>query len=187
VGALKPAAVAAPTAYTTYTAIDKTFSCDQPAGWKRHETGAEQGVLSTATFEQGHVRFWVISDAIGSMSGDMITASNNAASQFAVPGQPPPKPAVERLHEADQKQLARDLPDYHEGDMQPLNSPVGDARLSEWTAAGGFGAGRLHGYRATLLGREREITVICIAPERNWAALKPAFDRMIASVAPGNG
>ena len=67
--------------------------------------------------------------------------------------------------------------------MQRLESRAGDARLSEWTADGG----KLHGYRVTILGNQREFTVICISPERNWAVLQPAFQRMIHSLVPGNG
>ena len=32
----------------------------------------------------------------------------------------------------------------------------------------------------TILGSQREMTVICIAPERNWAILQPAFQHMIS-------
>ena len=185
--ALKPVMVAAPTSYKTYTAIDNTFSCDQPAGWTMHETGATNGNLSTVTFSQGHVKVRIVSDATGSVMGDIATASNNSASGMEpVPGMPPPpppKPAVEQLHERDKAQLSADLPGYQEGEMQKLDSRVGDSRFSEWTADDG----KQHGYRATLLGRDREMTVICIAPEKNWTVLQPAFQRMIASVVTGNG
>ncbi len=187
VRALRPVTVAVPTSYKTYTAIDNTFSCDQLDGWTMHETGATSGALSTVTFEQSHVRVRVISDSIGSLRGDMATAANNSASGMplppGVPPPPPPKPAVEQLHEQDKAQLADGLPDYQEGEMKPLESRVGDSRLSEWTADGG----KMHGYRVTMLGNQREITVICLSPERNWTILQPAFQRIIGSVVPGNG
>ena len=184
VRALRPVTVAAPTAYRTYTAIDNTFSCDRPVGWTMHETGATTGAESTVTFQQAQVRVRVISDAVGSLMADSMASSN--VSVEAVPGMPPPPPPtppVEKLHAMDKSQLAADLPGYKEGGMQKLESRVGDARVSEWTADGG----KKHGYRVTMLGSQREMTVICIAPERNWAALKPAFQHMIMSVVPGNG
>lgn len=187
VRALRPVTVPMPTSYKTYTAIDNTFSCDQPAGWTMHETGATSGALSTVTFQQAHVRVRVISDSIGSLRGDMATAANNSAGGMplppGVPPPPPPKPAVEQLHEQDKAQLADGLHGYQEGEMKPLESRVGDSRLSEWTADGG----KMHGYRVTMLGNQREITVICLSPERNWAILQPAFQRIISSVVPGNG
>lgn len=189
VRALRPVTVPAPAAYKTYTAIDNTFSCDQPVGWTMHETGATSGALSTVTFEQAHVRVRVVSDSIGSLMGDIAPAGNNFAGNAAgdlppgVPPPPPPKPAVEQLHERDKAQIANDLPGYQEGEMQSLQSRVGDSRISEWTADGG----KMHGYRVTMLGSQREITVICLSPQRNWAILQPAFQRIISSIVPGSG
>ncbi len=180
VQALKPKRVALPTAYKTYTAIDNSFSCDQPALWTLHETGATSGNLATATFEDGHARVRVVSDATGSLMGDIVGAGNaNLPPEQQVP-------AVQKLHVMDQKQLAASLEGYKEGDIQKFQSAVGDARVSEWTASGGLGAGSLHGYRVTMLGREREFTVICFCPERDWKTLMPAFQRMISSVKPGS-
>ncbi len=171
--ALKPKTVAAPTVYKTYTAIDNSFSCDQPGGWTLHETGATNGNLATASFEEGHARVRVISDATGSIMADTMAASNaNLPPEQQVP-------PVQKLHTQDEKQLAADLPGYKEEDAQPFQSAFGESRVSEWTADGG-----LHGYRATMLSHERELTVICFCPERNWAALKPAFQRIISSVKP---
>ncbi len=180
VQALKPKPAAAPAAYKTYSAIDNSFSCDQPGGWTLHETGATNGNLATATFEDGHARVRVVSDATGSLMGDIVGAGNaNLPPEQQIP-------AVQKLHTMDQKQLAASLTGYQEGDAQKLQSPAGDARVSEWTASGGVGSGSLHGYRVTMLGREREFTVICFCSERDWKTLMPAFQRMIGSVQPGN-
>lgn len=175
VAALKPVTVDAPKSYTTYTAIDNTFSCDQPGGWKLKESGVQGGAESQAMFKLGHAQVHIVSDAVGSLMADATSSSLI-----------PQKPAVQRLHEADEHQLADELPGYDEGDAQPFQSKVGDSRLSEWTADGG-GGGKLHGYRVTMLDKDREITVICLSPQRNWAVLQPAFQRIISSVVPGNG
>ena len=178
--ALKPKLVKAPVSYTPYNAIDNSFACDQPGGpeWTMHETGATSGNLSTVTFSSGHVRIRVVSDATGSIMGDIATAGNaNLPPEQQVP-------AVQKLHLMDVKQLASDLPGYKENDPQPFTSTAfGDSRVSEWTADGGS----LHGYRVTMLTHEREITVICICPERNWKVLEPAFLHVINSVKAGTG
>lgn len=176
--ALKPKLVKAPVSYTPYNAIDNSFSCDQPGGteWTMHETGATSGNLATVTFQSGHVRVRVVSDATGSIMGDIATAGNaNLPPEQQVP-------AVQKLHMHDVAVLANDLPGYKEGDAQPFQSQFGDSRVSEWTADGS-----LHGYRVTMLTHEREITVICICPERNWAVLKPAFLQIINSIKAGTG
>lgn len=175
--ALKPAQVTAPKSYKSYSAIDSSFSCQQPVGWKMKETGAEQGIMSTVAFSQGHVRVKVVSDAIGSLLGDIGNG----------PSLGPQKPPVEKLHEYDKAQLTKDMPGYEEGEAKAFTSAVGDSRVSEWTADGGAGVSKMHGYRVTMLGNQREITVICFSPERNWKTLKPAFEYMINNVTPGNG
>lgn len=175
--AMKPVTVEAPASYKTYTALDSTFSCDQPAGWDVKETGMPGGSMSQVTFKRGDARFHVVSDAAGSLMGDVVGSGNANL--------PPEqqKPAVEKLHEMDKKQMADSVPDYQEQPAQKFQSAFGDSRFSEWTGDGG----KQHGYRATLLGKEREITVICSSPERNWAILQTAFQKMINSLTPGNG
>ena len=177
--ALKPVVITAPTAYKTYSAIDNTFSCDGPVGWKMHETGATSGSISTVTYELGQARVKVVSDAAGSL----LSESFNAANANLPPEQQ--IPPVQKLHEQDEKQLEDSLTDYAEQPAQKIQTPFGESRVSEWTATGSGGA--LHGYRATMLGREREITVICLAPAGDWPVLKPAFQRIINSVTPQSG
>lgn len=172
--AIWPKPAVAPTSYETYMAIDSSFSCDQPAGWSLRETGATNGNLATVVFDSGPARVRVISDATGSVMGDLAGAGNSNL--------PPSQqvPAVQKIHMMDEKQLAASLPGYDEGNAQPIQSASGDARISEWTAGGS-----LRGYRATMLGHEREFTVICFCPERDWPVLRPVFQRIIGSVKPG--
>ena len=173
-GALKVKPVLAPTSYKTYSAIDNSFACDQPGGWTLHKTGATNGNLATATFESGKARVRIVSDATGSLISDMMGVGN-----ANLPPEQQIAP-VEKLHKMDQKQLADSLEGYDENTMETFTSAMGDARVSEWTASGDR-----HGYRATMLGREREFTVICFCPEHDWKTLKPAFQSMIQSIKPG--
>ena len=178
---MKPVAVNAPTSYTTYTSLDNTFSCDQPAGWDHHETGAPGGVLSTVSFIKGKVRFKVISDAEGSLLSEGTNSANaNLPVELQIP-------AVQKLHERDKHQLADNIPGYTEEKPTIFNSKVGDSRASEWIDSEDKSGSRLHGYRITMLDKDREITVICSSPERNWAVMKPVFQHLVASIIPGNG
>ena len=179
--AVKPNSVNAPTSYTTYTSLDNTFSCDQPAGWDHHETGAPGGVLSTVSFIKGKVRFKVISDAEGSLLSE---GTNSANANLPVELQ---TPAVQKLHERDMHQLSDNIPGYSEEKPTIFNSKVGDSRASEWIDSEDKSGSRLHGYRITMLDKDREITVICSSPERNWVVIKPVFQRLVASIVPGNG
>ena len=179
--AVKPNSVSVPASYTTYTSLDNTFSCDQPAGWDHHETGAPGGVLSTVSFSKGNVRFKVISDAEGSL---MSEGANAANANLPVEQQTPP---VEKLHARDKHQLADNIPGCSEEKPTIFTSKVGDSRASEWIDSEDKSGSRLHGYRITMLDKDREITVICSSPERNWAVMKPVFQHLVASIIPGNG
>ena len=97
------------------------------------------------------------------------------------------KPPIERLHEANRKTYEILMRDYEEQPGQPFQSPAGEARVSEFTAKDGILGSQVRGYRATILGKERGITVLAKCSDGNWTALKPAFIRVINSVGPGGG
>ena len=79
------------------------------------------------------------------------------------------------------------LQGYEETEMRAFTSPLGEARVSEFTGErSGFPAPvKMHGYRTTILNNERRVTVLCECPESDWSRLKPAFDRVIGSLGPG--
>jgi hypothetical protein len=97
------------------------------------------------------------------------------------------KPAIERLHDANRKTYEIAMRDYEEQAAQPFQTPAGEARLSEFTAKDGILGSTVRGYRATILGRDRGITVFAKCSDGNWAALQPAFTRVIHSIGPGGG
>jgi hypothetical protein len=100
------------------------------------------------------------------------------------------RPAVERLHEGRKKLLESELKadgieEVTEQPAKAFRSQLGDARWSEFTGKGGFMAGDVHGYRATIMGTERAIYVTCRASEKEWKVVDAAFKRVIGSVGPG--
>lgn len=100
------------------------------------------------------------------------------------------RPPVEKAHlrykqTVETKLAAWGFGDYEEKEMQTAQCKAGEGRISEFTAKGGIPAYQIHGYRFTALGRERGINVITYCPIKNWDQLKPAFQRVIGSVADG--
>ncbi len=188
--ASKPGLVQAPKSLSWYTAVDKSFVCGSPVGWES-SGAASHGVAASAAFKKGAAVIDVGSDLVGSLMGDVAASSNAMASSLAgmAPGAPEVKqrPPVEKVHIADRKRFDKLYKEYDEGRMTAFQSRVGEARCSEFTADGGFGVGKLHGFRVTILGGERRITVVCRCPEANWEILKPTFQRVIASMNPGTG
>lgn len=177
---LKPKMVPAPAAYKAYTALDGSFACDRPVGWKTKEAGRPGGTRAMVTFESDKVVVEVESDA-----SKLMTASSNETNPYAATPFAKVMPMVQEMHEKDVQQWMDALPNFKEKPAEPYESKFGDARVSEWTAS--KGNIKLHGYRVTMASTDRQITIFCLTPERNWRILEPAFQRIITSVGPGSG
>ena len=104
-------------------------------------------------------------------------------------GDEPVPPELEPVHEIHMSRVEEAEKEYggykEQGEPQVLEVSLGPARRSEFTAATTFGSG-LHGYRATILGHDRDLTVYCICPETDWKALQPAFDHLLGSLKRGH-
>ena len=183
---------AAPASYTAYTAPDKAFKCLAPAGWET-SSSSSQAVNSGALFRKGSAVIDVTADLQGSLMGDIVRGP--AVPLPDLPGGAPPgmasalkeaqKPPVEKLHEMGRKEVAERLSHYEEQPMQTMRTSLGERRYSEFTAGGGMFSGKIHGYRVTILGGERRITVLCHCPEQDWNTLQPAFAKVVGSLGSG--
>lgn len=187
-----PDAALAPTAFTAYTAPDKSFVCQAPNGWKKVESAAA-GIMSGVSMTQGNAKVYIASDLMGSLTADIAAAQNAQASNvegMLPPGMemPKPVPPVEKLHIANKKGLSEKYKDYQENQMQVLTAAIGEGRFSEFTGdAGFFSGGKMRGYRATALSGERSITAYCVCSEKDFDTLKPAFQIILSSIGNGGG
>jgi hypothetical protein len=195
-----PAPVPAPTAFAPYTATDKAFVCQAPQGWETSGFGSG-GMNSGVLFKKGDAKIDVTADLAGSLMGDIAAATDRmaggtetAGGGISMPGLPgvdlgaKRKPPVEKLHEKGKGSVAKKFGNYEEKPMQTLQSRLGDARFNEFTGGGGSPfSPNVHGYRVTILGGERRVTVVAVCRETDWKALKPAFETTITSLAPGGG
>lgn len=154
--------------YEPFEASDKSFTGQGPAGWEK-EAGDLGGTVGKVTFTKGDATIRIVSDSASSFMGDAAKAG--------------PVPAVEAVHEKRLSKLEELFSNPEPGPMKPMKSAVGDARYCEFTADGG----KTHGYRSTALGPQRAIFVTASCPESDWATLKPAFSKVIGSIANGSG
>jgi len=169
-----------PTSYGTYNSKDGTFACDVPEKWEV-KGGGKQGP-EWAKFTSGAAEISIKADLAGSLVGD-IAGSLGGGDQAVLPQDEP----VHVVHVADVEMAEKEYNEYAETAGSPtiISSQLGPARLSEFTAKTDFGT-PLHGYRATILGHDKRVVVFCVAPEAEWKALKPAFDRVLASMERGS-
>lgn len=170
--------VVAPTAYADYNAKKGTFACQYPEGWQA-EGGGGRGP-EWAKFTSGPAAIRISTGVTGSVIGEMGRSGR---------GDEPLPPELEPVHGFHQMQAeaaAKEYSSYKElGEPQVLEAALGPARRSEFTASTTFGSG-MHGYRATILGQDRDVAVYCICPESDWTTLQPAFDHVLASIKRGH-
>jgi hypothetical protein len=169
----------APTAYTAYNSKEGTFACEYPEGWNA-DGGGGRGP-EWAKFESGPALIHVSTGIAGSLMADVATARQGTVEEPI----PPELEPVHDVHVDGMEAAARDYSGYKEtGEPQVIEVALGPARRSEFTASTTFGSG-LHGYRATVLGHDKAVTVILVCPESDWKTLQPAFDHMLGSLKRG--
>lgn len=207
--AMRPEPVTTPTAYQTFKAADGTFQCQYPAGWGG-ANGESHGIQSTALFRKGRARIIVDSSFTSSLINDMPTPGGTTPDVLGGGGEIPSgsgaamptlpiipgmgdlnaqlqnarKPAIERVHASNKKQVELGRDEYDEKPAQPFQSGFGDARVSEYTVKAGSFGGKLHGFRASYLSTERGLSASCECAEEDWPKLKDAFWKVILSVSP---
>lgn len=169
----------APTNFASFNAKDGAFKCDYPADWEA-EGGGVKGYF-WAKFTSGSAEISIQSGSVGSVQADVINAGNRMAGVQEDEEELAP---VAQLHEMRKTDTAKDLGDYQEQPPKAIRPKLGDGRKSQFTASGTFGGG-IRGYRATVLSHNKSITVLCQCAEGDWETLKPAFDRVIDSLALG--
>ena len=182
--ATKPPHVDAPAIYKPVDSPDKAFTCTGPDGWETIGAGVEGSDEGGLLFKKEKVKIDITDSSAMSFMGDIVKSPGGMGDD---PNAPPPPPPVVKMHDMMKSGFAERYGDYVEQDAQPLQVPFGDTRISEWTAKGSLFTGKLHGYRVTMLGQNKEITVDCHCPEANWETMKPVFLKVVQSITAGSG
>jgi hypothetical protein len=173
-------AVPTPKEFVTYHSTDGRFDCDCPKGWETDGAGKPESPNCWAKFTQGNAEVNISADLAGSLFGDIAKAGGAAQGGDA-------EPPVAKIHPMGVRQMKEDFNNYQEKEAVKFQSKgIGEGRRSIFIADKSLG-GKIFGYRATLLSGDRRISVICSCPSSNWKALKPAFERITASLRPGGG
>lgn len=181
--------VKVPTSYQRWNAKDGTFSIDYPDGWNA-EGGGKQGI-QWAKFTEGSAEIRVAVDVSSSLIGDIAGSANQAlgGALGGDLGQIGEKLDVDlapvaAAHEVNRESTTGDLAGYKEEKAEKFTSKLGEGRKSPFKAKGALGS-NIRGYRATVLSHERGIKVLCICPASQWEKLKPAYDKILDSLAIG--
>jgi len=173
-------AVPAPKEFVTYHSTDGRFDCDCPKGWETDGGGKPESPNCWAKFTKGSAVVNINADLAGSLFGDIAKAGGAGLGGDA-------EAPVAKVHPMGVRQMKEEHNNYQEREAVKFQSRgLGEGRRSIFIADQTLG-GKIYGYRATLLSGDRRISVVCSCPATNWKELKPAFERITASLRPGGG
>ena len=170
--------VTVPTSFDSYNSTKGTFACEYPSGWEC-KGGGKRGP-SWAKFSSGSAEIKIDTGIVGSVLVDIGDPRDEMGGGQVDDDLAP----AAKVHEAFKANTAAEFNDYKEEAPQVARSKLGDGRKSKFTAAASFG-GEICGYRATIVNKKNSFVVICQCSKGDWEKLKPAFDRVLASLARG--
>jgi hypothetical protein len=148
---------------------DQAFRVRYPKGWEADTGSRPDNTYSWAKFTKDSATIEIYADVAGSlMSGSDSAGQYEEGSEFA---------PVHKAHELYKRTAAEEFSDFADGQPAVLKgSGLGEGRISIFTAStGGLFSSKLRGYHATLLSRDRRVTVLAHCPEKEFPKLKPTF------------
>ena len=167
--------VSAPTSFVTCLDKGGQFVCDAPKGWEVDAGGKPDSPNSFAKISSGGAMISVMSDLAGSLYGDMAKAGGGMM------GGESEHPSA-RVHAMGIRRMKEEYSTYDEREPVKVQSTgLGEGRRSTFIASQPM-VGKIYGYRATFLGGDRRIEVLCTCPATNWKVLKPTFEKVIAGL-----
>lgn len=168
----------APEVFERVQAQNSKFSVEHPSDWFVETGGGSGGLPTWLKMEHGDIKISIKDSLKGGVLGDIVQAGSDPNAE--VPDEVAP---VAALHEMLKSDAEAFLSNYNEQPPVKIETGMGDARMSEFTASEWAFGSVIYGYRATLLAGPRQFSVVVRCPKRgNWEALKPTFRRIIESI-----
>ncbi|HUG89497.1 MAG TPA: MJ0042-type zinc finger domain-containing protein [Planctomycetaceae bacterium] len=159
-----------PAAWGTFEHPKNAFRCEFPDGW---EQSVASGEVSSGRWEKGSAKIYIrMGRASGALSDlARIGADPNEDDESMTPSA--------RLHEDPliKNPVTDEYSNYEELSVSTVPSKLGDVRLSEFKASG------WRGFRATTIGGQGVLRIVCHCRESDWDVCRPIFDRVIRSLA----
>jgi hypothetical protein len=165
-----------PRTFSTYKDPNKFFSVQYPDDWDANTGSSANAKKGWAKYSSGnaeiHVSVCPVADLIAAIAQTGINPMVNLDFE--------PAKAASKVHWLEK-------PDEKESGIKeqralPVDTAAGKGYWSEFTIPDPDSPE--HGYRATVVIGHNRVQIVCKCPESEWQALKPAFDKVIASVGP---
>ena len=160
-----------------FSAKDGAFKLRHPQGWEPDTGSRPDNTYSWASFTRDSAKIQVHADVKGSLMSGSDSAGQHEEGSESAP--------VHVAHELYQKAAEEEFSDYKES--KPVvfkGSQLGEGRISLFTGSEkGLMGSRLRGYHATLLTKDRRVTILCQCHDKEFAKLKPTFLAVCRSLA----
>lgn len=135
---------------------DFNFKCQVPKGWEINSGGGSGNVPPWVRAESKRAKINFRASQSGTLIGDIAGAGQTPDDE--IPDELKP---IHKVHEYQGHKLKEELQDYEElGDIEKLQTPMGEARLSTFKASGDFGA-KIFAIRVSLVENQWQWNLVC--------------------------
>ena len=183
------APVKVPTSYVKHEPKEAIFHCELPEGWTNTGGGKKSTSLQWVRSKKGRCMIHGSTDISSSLMGDISSSFNNmgGGDEQLTQEQIEERAPVNSVHKMNLKKVDPDEYGSYKEEGKPIkfSSLLSEGRKSVFTARVGTGS-KVKGYRATLLAQNNGLTFYTYCAEKDFEKFRPAFDKVLESVKPGN-
>lgn len=161
------------------SAKDGAFRLRHPPGWEAQTGGKADNTYSYILLDKGAAKITVHAD----ITGSLISGADSASASDFEEGSP--FAPVQKAHEHYAKTGTTELDEYQESEPRVFkDSGFGEGRISVFTASAGMFGGKLKGYHATVMNRDRRISALAYGPAEDFPKLRATYLAVCRSLSP---
>jgi hypothetical protein len=189
-GPLKPAKFEPPEKYVAMQPGIVPLSGEIPEGWKASYGGGIGGIRIYARISDGGSISIDIRETEGSSAKGKMKKAIASGQEIGSFGSKTERigdaPAIAATHEYHRTVVIKNFSTYKEGPARPIETKgFGEGRISDFTGKEGMFTSTIQGCRASVVHREHQYSIVCTCPPAQFKEVLPVFERIIASLGPG--
>jgi hypothetical protein len=152
------------------------FRCKYPEGWKVEVLGDKDH--RNVTFRSGSAEFNLrLKHAVSTLEDAALTGRPKFLTD--------PRAAMSHAHEENKIIAAKEIGGGYE-EQGEVDYLMGVCPRSRFVTKGGLFSPKMRGYRMTIVAFPKELSVVCMCSDSDWAKLEPVFDEALSTVQMGN-
>jgi hypothetical protein len=164
---------------------------EKPEGWNSVTGGGANGIPIYVRINHDDISIDIRETEGSSAKGKMKKAimSGQELNQIGGPsiGRLGEAPGIDSTHGYHLDVVMKNFSNYRENAAQPIETGFGMGLISDFTAEEGLFHSRVKGCRASLVARDHQYNIVCKCPAAQFKAVKPVFEKIVASLNPDEG